>query len=151
MGNYVGVIQSGTSKEDQRFEVAKRLVASDISDDQLLDFLRAERDLFALSDNRIKHLFVDELIRRKVYPKETVEGNPNDVFTMVEGWGAYWHVWKGTLECPHCKADLRDHKMGPPGVRQIGMVDRGMDKITHWVCPDCKGTWDREFTLTKPE
>jgi len=151
MGKDAGTLESYASEEDLRLEIAKRLVANDIGDTQLLEFLNAERERFALSDARIKHVFVDELIRRRVYPEDTVEGNPNDVFTMVEGWGAYWHIWKGTLECPHCKADLRDHKMGPPGVRQIGMVDRGMDKVTHWVCPDCNGTWDREFTLKKPE
>ena len=121
------------------------------SDLTLLQLLSSERELFTLSDKTFMHTIVDELIRRKVYPEDTPEGNPNSVFTMVEGWGAYWHTWKGTLECPHCKADLRDHKMGPPGLRQIGIVDRGLDKITHWVCPDCKGTWGRTFTSTKPE
>ena len=87
MGKDAGTLESYASEEDLRLEIARRLVANDISDNQLLEFLNAERERFTLSDVRIKHVFVDELIRRKVYPEETVEGNPNDVFTMVEGWG----------------------------------------------------------------
>ena len=115
------------------------------TNDELLEALRAERELFARSNKARIKAMIDELIRRKVYPENTPEDNPNSVYTMVDGWGAYWHIWKGTLECPHCKADLRNHKMGPPGLRQVGRVDRGLDKITHWVCPDCNGSWAREF------
>jgi len=147
MGNNARPIK-GDDRKETTIETLKRLGPS-ASDLTLLQILDQERNLFSLASKEIMHFLVDELIRRKVYPEDTPEGNPNSVFTMVEGWGAYWHVWKGTLECPHCKADLRDHKMGPPGLRQIGVVDRGLDKITHWVCPDCKGTWGREFTLTK--
>lgn len=114
------------------------------NDDQLLQALKAERELFTGSNKEVMKVMIDELIHRKVYPETTPEGNPNDVYGMVAGWGAYWHVWRGTLECPHCKADLRDHKMGPPGLRQIGMIDRGGDRITYWVCPDCNGRWARE-------
>jgi hypothetical protein len=120
---------------------------SDASDETLLQMLDVERGKFTQSDSDKIKYYIDTLIERGVYPKETVEGNPNDVYAMVSGWGAYWHIWKGTLECPLCKADLRDHKMGPPGLRQIGMVDRGQDRVTHWVCPDCRFSWDRD-TLT---
>lgn len=147
MGNNVRSIKGDDGKET-KLETLIRLMP-DASDQTLLQILRDERELYALADKTFMHTIVDELIRRKVYPEDTPEGNSNSVFAMVEGWGAYWHVWKGTLECPHCQADLRDHKMGPPGLRQIGVVDRGLDKITHWVCPDCNGVWGREFTLEK--
>jgi hypothetical protein len=130
-----------TYKEAQKLEAVHKILAN-ITDDELLEALKDERELFTRSSKAVMKVMIDELIRRKVYPANTPEGNPNDIYTMVSGWGAYWHIWKGTLECPHCKADLRDHKMGPPGLRQIGMVDRGLDRITHWVCPDCKGTWE---------
>lgn len=129
--------------EAQKLEAVQKILAN-ITDDELLEALKDERELLTRSSKEVMKVMIDELIRRKVYPENTPEGNPNDIYTMVSGWGAYWHTWKGTLECPHCKADLRDHKMGPPGLRQIGMVDRGLDRITHWVCPDCKGTWARD-------
>jgi len=46
---------------------------------------------------------LEALIARKVYPAETPEGNPNDIYSMVSGWGARWHEWRGPFECPHCK------------------------------------------------
>lgn len=151
MGNNAGAVKSTISEaEEVRLAEAHRLIA-ECPDEELLQGLSRERELFSRSNSEVIKILIDELIRRKVYPETTPEWNPNTVHQMVSGWGAYWHVWKGTLECPHCKADLRDHESGPPGVRQIGMVDRGMDKITHWVCPDCKGTWGRDFSLEKPE
>jgi hypothetical protein len=122
---------------------AVQAILNTADNDQLLQALNDERELFTKSNKEVMRVMIDELIRRKVYPETTPEENPNDVYRMVSGWGAYWHIWKGILECPHCKADLRDHKMGPPGLRQIGMVDRGRDTVTHWVCPDCKGIWAR--------
>jgi hypothetical protein len=149
MGNDVRPIKGDGGKET-KLETLIRLMP-EASDLTLLQLLDQERNLFVLSDKTFMQTIVDELIRRKVYPEDTVEGNPNSVFTMVEGWGAYWNVWKGILICPHCNADLRDYKMGPPGLRQIGVIDRGLDKISYWICPDCKGTWGRTFTLEKPE
>lgn len=127
-------------------EAQKRVqeILFDITDDELLEALKGERELFTRSNKAMIKAMIDELIRRKVYPESTPEGNPNDIYGMVNGWGAYWHVWKGSLECPHCKADLRDHEAGPPFIRQIGISDRGLDRITGWQCPDCNGTWARE-------
>ncbi len=51
--------------------------------------------------------------------------------------------WKSPVECPHCKCDLRDHKNGVPFKRTIGVYSREQDRTTHWKCPDCEGTWDR--------
>lgn len=81
-----------------------------------------------------------ELIRRNVYPKNTREHNPNTVFDMVRTWGAYWHIWKGTLNCPLCKADLRDLRLGPPFLRTIGMIHN--DRLSTWKCPDCHEEWN---------
>lgn len=110
----------------------------DLSDDDLLDELDDERQKFTAADSNVMRRMVDELIRRGVYPAETVEGNPNNVFTMVEGYGAYWHVWRPPFECPHCKADLRDHRTGPPFKREVGMYDDVKDCTTGFICPDCK-------------
>lgn len=128
--------------EEDKLKATKAILAN-VTDEDLLVALSEERELFTRSSEAVMKVMIDELIRRRVYPESTPEGNPNSIFMMVSSWGAYWHIWKGTLECPHCKADLRDHKMGPPGLRQLGMVDRGLDRVTHWVCPDCKGTWTR--------
>jgi hypothetical protein len=51
--------------------------------------------------------------------------------------------WTGRITCPHCEADLRDHHNGIPYKRSIGMYSREQDRTTHWKCPDCEGTWDR--------
>src|SRR5574340_130842 len=63
-------------------------------------------------------------------PAETVEGNPNSVWSMVGGWGARWHEWRPPFECPHCKADLRDHRTGPPFKREVGRYDMARDRTT---------------------
>jgi uncharacterized protein with PIN domain len=54
----------------------------------------------------------------------------------VEGYGAYWHTYRGYVECPHCHADLRDYESGPPMRRIIAChPDRGN---TFVMCPDCE-------------
>ena len=133
-----------TPEETQKLEAVQRILATS-SNDELLEALKNERELFTRSDKTAMRIMVDELIRRKVYPESTTEGNPNDIYEMVDGWGAYWHTWKGTLECPHCKTDLRDLEAGPPFLRQIGISDRGLDMIVGWQCPDCHGTWVRDY------
>lgn len=116
----------------------------ELNDEQLLDKLDHERlppwkpgQPYKEPDDQLIRALVDELIARKVYPAETVEGNPNSVYSMVSGYGARWFIWRGPLECNHCKADLRAPE-GPPFKREIGMYDQGLDRTTHFVCPDCK-------------
>lgn len=79
----------------------------------------------------------DAVIRRGVYPEETVPGNPNSVLDMVRGWGALWFEWKGPLTCPLCQADLCDYEHGPPFKREHAIVEG--DHIQFFTCPDCKG------------
>lgn len=129
--------------EAQKLETVRKTLI-DLTDDELLEALKDERGLLIQTSNEIMKIMIDELIRRKVYPENTPEGNPNDIYAMVSGWGAYWHTWKGTLECPLCKADLRDHESGPPFLRQIGISDQGLDRVIGWQCPDCSGTWARD-------
>lgn len=81
---------------------------------------------------------IDALIARGVYPAETVEANPNNVYSMVDGWGARWFEWRGVLACGHCGADLRDHRLGPPFKREMSHYDRGRDRTEWFECPDCK-------------
>jgi hypothetical protein len=132
-----------TYEEAQKIEAVQKILSS-ATNDELLEALKDERELFTRSNKEIMKIMIDELIRRKVYPENTPEGNRNDVYTMVSGWGAYWHIWSGTLECPHCKADLRDQRVGPPFIRQIGISDLNRDRVTMWQCPDCKGQWARD-------
>lgn len=122
----------------------------DLSNDNLLDALDKERRKFTESDKAVMHALVDELIARKVYPSETVEGNPNDVYSMVSGWGARWHEWNGLLACPHCKADLRDHRTGPPFKREIGRYNMGRDRTEGYYCPDCKENIHATLSLEAP-
>jgi hypothetical protein len=119
-------------------------------DSKILEMLQEEHLKYSAANPERIQLFVDALIDRGVYPKETVPGNCRTVLEMVSSYGAYWYKWReGTLlECPHCKANLRDLEHGPPGLRQIGHVDRGSDRIEFWECPDCHGTWTRNY---KPE
>lgn len=71
-------------------------------------------------------------------------GSPHQsIWHAVEYYGAWWHRWYGVLECPHCKADLRDHEHGPPFLRTVGLVDRYRDRVTEWQCPDCEKSWPR--------
>lgn len=140
MGNDASQLEVSQREKERRFEVAKQLVEH-VDDAKLLELLDHERELFTFCDERILHLFVDELIRRNVYPIDTVPGNPNTVYVMVQGWGSDWYLWKEPLECPHCKADLRCHRTGPPFKREIGHVSE--DRMSHYSCPDCKGTWPR--------
>jgi hypothetical protein len=111
-----------------------------LTNDGLLDALDAERRKFTTSDKAVMRSMIAELIVRSVYPKETREGNPNTVEQMVLGWGARWFEWKGQMECPHCKADLRA-PVGPPFKREIGVCDRGRDVTLYYKCPDCWETF----------
>ncbi len=57
--------------------------------------------------------------------------------------------------CPACKADLQGEPISEEAKakgwygtathfsRVIGWYDRGHDRTTHWICPDCKHQWER--------
>lgn len=113
-----------------------------LSDDELLTELDKERQKFTKSDEAVMSAMIAELIARGVYPAETPVGNPNTVKAMVGGWGARWHEWDGIQDCPHCKADLRDHRTGAPFSRKVGLY--GNDRTYAYRCPECKGEWSRE-------
>jgi hypothetical protein len=113
----------------------------DMRDQEVLLELDQERRKFTKADDAKMHALIAELQARCVYPKETVTGTP--VFKMVDGYGAFWHQWRGTLECPHCKADLRDHKNGPPFKREIAFYNRDRDRTEYFICPDCEGRIER--------
>lgn len=112
-----------------------------LTDDALLAVLSDERSKFTQADDKAMKVMIDELVRRGVYPSQ--EGKTNDVYSMVSGWGAYWHQWTGPMNCPSCNADLRDHKNGPPFKREIGLYDQGRDRTVALRCPDCSVTWAR--------
>lgn len=85
-------------------------------------------------DDKLRQL-IDEAVRRGIYPRDTHPSNPNDVYSMVRGYGARWFEWSGPLECPHCHTDLRAEE-GPPFKREIGISEN--DRCTGFICPDCK-------------
>lgn len=111
---------------------------SSYDDDTLLALLSAERNKFTRSNEALMREYVDELIARRVYPTHWPVQDP---YERVRGWGAYWHVWRDPLNCPHCNSDLRDQKWGPPGKREIGLSNG--DSIRRWRCPDCEKEWPR--------
>ncbi len=60
-----------------------------------------------------------------------------------EMYGPDHDKWREPLECPHCKADLRDHKAGPPFKREIGQYSLERDMTVGYQCPDCGKWWSR--------
>lgn len=107
-----------------------------LTSEELLKMLTEERAKYSNCDDTRMDELIQELVTRGVYPSETVTGIP--IRKMVDSYGANWHIWKGRLECPYCKADLRDLKNGPPFLRTIALYSRSTDRTTGWRCPDCR-------------
>jgi len=118
-------------------------------DEFLLELVRQEREKFTQRDDKLLRLLIDVLIEREVYPAQSKTGN--SIYSMVNGWGAYWHIWNSPLNCPNCDADLRDHEHGPPGKREIGIYDRMLDRTVSFMCPDCKHEWSRDVCQKEEE
>lgn len=112
-----------------------------IEGEHLLDLLDEERHKFMDSNKGFMNAMCDELVVRGIYP--TNEGKTNNVYQMVSGWGARWHVWSGPFNCQFCGTDLRDQKAGPPFKREIGIYDRSRDRTVSYRCPDCNKEWPR--------
>lgn len=108
-----------------------------MTDEELLQELHEERNRPGPPNLPRMRELVDQLVQRGVYLEKSLSGNT--ALQMVEGWGAYWHVWREPFECPHCKRDIRDHKSGPPFKLEVGIYDRDLDRTTHFLCPYCKG------------
>lgn len=112
------------------------------TDEEILNRLDTIRGRFTwrtAADDAEYLRLIAECIERGVYPAKTVPGNPNTVYTMVECWGARWHVWRAPFECPHCEADLRCRRTGPPFKREIHVTiyDEDYRKTRYIECPDC--------------
>ena len=54
--------------------------------------------------------------------------------------------------CPHCNINLQGEEIPKESQwmygathfsRKIGIYSNDIDMTTHYVCPDCLGTWDR--------
>ena len=108
--------------------------------EKTLRALTKEREKFTQSDKVKMQKLVDDLVEMGEYPNDVITKLRSGMtpLTMVEGWGANWHKYTGTLNCPHCNADLRDLKTGPPFKREIAIYDMYADRTTHFQCPDCK-------------
>jgi hypothetical protein len=122
--------------KEERFDNIKNMLLDLIDEIRLPDkgseYYNISEDEY---NTRLSGL-VEALQVMEAYPKETVEGNPNTILTMVKGYGARWFEWREPFQCTNCKADLRDHKAGPPFKREVGVVEN--DRVKHFVCPDCK-------------
>lgn len=105
--------------------------------DALLKELKEEREKFTkANDEKMEHL-VALLVLAGVYP--AISNTGFDALAMVNGWGAYWHQWSEPLQCPECKADLRDHVVGPPFKREIQVIPNRTQEGRYYIeCPDCK-------------
>lgn len=103
----------------------------------LLAELALETHLLDRNQEKMKAI-CDELEALGTYPQN---GYNRSTLKMVESWGAYWHEYKGTLNCPNCNVDLRDER-GPPGKREIGVVIN--DRVAYFLCPNCEGRIERE-------
>ena len=117
--------------------------------DKLLQELDAERNKFTESDKEKIQILVDQLVNAGAYPpiSETMAKRGTTHMSMVEGWGAYWHIYKQPHNCPHCNSDLRDRENGPPFKREIGIEVRGLyDGVAYFSCPDCGGKFSRKGT-----
>lgn len=108
--------------------------------EELLERLKEEREKFTEADKIKMTALVCKLIEIGEYPEQTVPGNPNSVFDMVQGWGAYWHQYRPPFECRHCGEDLCDRDKGPPFKREIGHYNWGLDRVTRHICPKCGKT-----------
>lgn len=108
-----------------------------VTNEVLLDAVARERISPHCDEQRLRAM-IDTLVEHGVYPPIR-PGNPNDVYAMVQGYGADWHVWKEPLACPHCKADLRDQRTGPPFKREIVQIVN--DRSAGRTCPDCSKTF----------
>jgi hypothetical protein len=102
--------------------------------------LAAERAKFSRADDWQMRLLTRKLIDCGEYPEEW-NGKPIDVWSRVQGWGAYWHRYREPLECAKCKADLRDQVWGPPGKREVGESSFKHDCLVAYQCPDCGFRW----------
>ncbi len=108
----------------------------------LLDRLDEETKKFSMANVEVSRKLVEELVRRDEY-REPI-GTPHEIkpfvplasiIRAVEHYGSRWHRFVEPHECPHCKADLRDHDNGPPFKREVGRIER--DRVVGWNCPDC--------------
>lgn len=103
----------------------------------ILDELETERSKFTKADKAKMRQLVDQLVELGVYrTTPAMERHGYTPFTMMEGWGARWFVFRGMLTCPNCGANWRDTENGPPFKRQIGLIEN--DRLVAWRCPDCR-------------
>ena len=125
------------SKKDTKVEKYRK--------EQLLDNLKEEREKFTQSDKTKMQKLIDELVQEGVYPSEPTPAMKQynySILTMVESWGEDWYAYGEPFECPHCGANLKDEKSGPPFKREIGISDFFLDCRVDSICPDCYRSLD---------
>lgn len=106
----------------------------------LLKKLNEERGKFFSRDEKVMQGLIDDLVTEGVYPSEPTPcmlAYKYSILDMVSSWGVNWYMYEEPLECPYCKANLKDEKNGPPFKREISMVDFFLDGIVDCICPDC--------------
>lgn len=103
--------------------------------DDIIAELNKELQICPRNPDKIKDLCAT-LIEMNVYPAFAESGC--DALTMVNCYGADWHIWREPLNCRHCHADLCDHDVGPPFKLEIGVMIG--DLCESFVCPFCGKT-----------
>jgi len=106
----------------------------------LLEELNTERGKYAKSDELIMQELIDKLVELGVYPSEPTEAmktHSYSILNMVNSWGTDWYLYREPLECPNCKANLRNEDSGPPFKREIAISNFVLDRVVDSICPDC--------------
>ena len=108
--------------------------------DFLLEDLKAERGKYTKSDELVMQGLIDKLVEAGVYPSEptkTMENYSYSILDMVNAWGVDWYLYREPLECPNCKANLKNEDDGPPFKREIAISNFVLDRVVDSICPDC--------------
>lgn len=102
--------------------------------------LEIQRGLLCKDGESLMKRLIDGLVEKGIYPSKptkAMEKNGYSILDMVKAWGARWCYYEEPLECPYCKANLKDEENGPPFKREIAINDFFCDGTIDCICPDC--------------
>jgi rubredoxin len=131
----------------------RRNMSSSLNIDFLQE-LREERGKFSGSDESLMQRLIEGLVNKGIYPSEPTGAMKKmgySILDMVKSWGVDWYQYDDPLECPHCKANLRNEEDGPPFKREIAMSDFFLDVVVDYVCPECYKSLEGNKQYNKEE